>query len=107
MLARLKIDPFLLGLVAMVVLALIWPTPGVSGGALHFDYATTYGVSIVFFLYGLTLSPEKMKDGIMQWKLHICVQLATFVLFPVLVIAWRWLTPPAIAGPGSSPAACC
>ena len=93
MLARLKIDPFLLGLVAMVVLALIWPTPGVSGGALHFDYATTYGVSIVFFLYGLTLSPEKMKDGIMQWKLHICVQLATFVLFPVLVIAWRWLTP--------------
>ena len=34
MLARLKIDPFLLGLVAMVVLALIWPTPGVSGGAL-------------------------------------------------------------------------
>lgn len=93
MFARLNVDPFLVGLVAMVALALIWPTPGISGGVLHFDYATTYGVSIVFFLYGLTLSPQKMKEGVMHWRLHICVQLATFVLFPIIVVAWRWLMP--------------
>jgi solute carrier family 10 (sodium/bile acid cotransporter), member 7 len=90
---KLNIDPFLLGLIAMVALALIWPTPGVSGGVLHFDYATTYGVSIVFFLYGLTLSFEKMKAGIMLWKLHVAVQLATFLLFPAIVLVARWLVP--------------
>ena len=56
-----KFDYFLVGLVLMVALALVWPTPGMSGGPLHFEYVTTYGVSVVFFLYGLTLSPERMQ----------------------------------------------
>lgn len=87
------IDPFLIGLVAMVLLALIFPQPGVSGGPLHFDYATTYGVSIVFFLYGLTLAPSKMKAGLMQWKVHVAVQLATFVIFPLIIIGLRAALP--------------
>lgn len=88
-----KLDYFLIGLVLMVALALIWPTPGVSGGPLHFEYITTYGVSVVFFLYGLMLSPEKMKAGILHWRLHICVQLATFVLFPAIILVARALMP--------------
>lgn len=88
-----KLDYFLIGLVLMVALALIWPTPGVSGGPLHFEYITTYGVSVVFFLYGLMLSPEKMKAGILHWRLHICVQLATFVLFPAIILIARALMP--------------
>jgi sodium/bile acid cotransporter 7 len=88
-----KLDYFLIGLVLMVALALIWPTPGVSGGPLHFEYITTYGVSVVFFLYGLMLSPEKMKAGILHWRLHLCVQFATFVLFPVILLAARALMP--------------
>jgi len=88
-----KLDYFLVGLVLMVALALIWPTPGMSGGPLHFEYVTTYGVSVVFFLYGLMLSPERMKAGVLHWRLHICVQFATFVLFPVLLLAARVLMP--------------
>jgi len=88
-----KFDGFMLGLLAAVVLALIWPTPGVSGGPLHFDLATTYGVSLVFFLYGLTLSPERMRAGMMLWRLHICVQAATFLLFPAIVLLARLLFP--------------
>lgn len=88
-----KLDYFLVGLVLMVLLALVWPTPGMSGGPLHFEYITTYGVSVVFFLYGLTLSPEKMKAGVMHWRLHLCVQFATFVLFPAILLAVRALVP--------------
>lgn len=88
-----KLDYFLVGLVLMVLLALVWPTPGMSGGPLHFEYVTTYGVSVVFFLYGLTLSPEKMKAGVMHWRLHLCVQFATFVLFPAILLAVRALVP--------------
>lgn len=88
-----KLDYFLVGLVLMVLLALVWPTPGMSGGPLHFEYVTTYGVSVVFFLYGLTLSPQKMKAGVMHWRLHLCVQFATFVLFPAILLAVRALVP--------------
>jgi sodium/bile acid cotransporter 7 len=93
MFAKLRLDPFLVGLITMVTLALVLPGPGVSGGPLHFDYATTYGVSIVFFLYGLTLSPRKMLDGILLWKVHVVVQIATFILFPAVVLVWQRAMP--------------
>ncbi|TKC95869.1 bile acid:sodium symporter family protein [Polyangium fumosum] len=80
------IDGFLLALIAVVALALVMPGPGATGGLLHMNEVATYGVAVVFFLYGLTLAPEKMKAGIKHWKLHLCVQLCTFVLFPVVVL---------------------
>jgi sodium/bile acid cotransporter 7 len=80
------IDGFLIALVAIVLLAIVLPGPGASGGVLHMDWIATYGVAGVFFLYGLTLVPEKMKAGFKHWRLHISVQLCTFVLFPIVVL---------------------
>lgn len=83
----MRIDWFLIGLVAVVGLAWLWPEPGATGGFLHIDWVSTYGICIVFFLYGLTLAPEKMRAGIVHWRLHLVVQFGTFVLFPLLVLA--------------------
>jgi sodium/bile acid cotransporter 7 len=44
------------------------------------------GISGIFFFYGLKLSPEKMKQGIANWKLHLLIQLSTFLFFPLLVL---------------------
>lgn len=87
MLAKLNIDKFLLSIVGVVVAAILWPTPGMSGGFLHVEWVASYGISIVFFLYGLTLAPEKMRAGLVKWKVHIVVQAATFGLFPLVVLA--------------------
>jgi sodium/bile acid cotransporter 7 len=84
---RFKIDGFLLSLVVVVAAAMLWPTPGAKGGFLHIDWISTYGVAVVFFLYGLTLAPEKMRKGMTHWRLHLVVQLGTFVLFPIVVLA--------------------
>ncbi|KIL99469.1 Sodium/bile acid symporter family [Paramagnetospirillum magnetotacticum MS-1] len=86
LLARIGIDGFLLGLVSMVGLAWVLPDFGKSGGHLYMDSITVYGVALVFLLYGLTLPPERMKAGLMNWRLHLVVQSSTFVLFPAL--AW-------------------
>lgn len=80
------IDGFLLALVAVVALAVVFPGPGASGGILHMKEVATYGIAVIFFLYGLTLAPEKMKAGVKHWRMHLCVQLCTFVLFPVVVL---------------------
>ncbi|MCK7556731.1 bile acid:sodium symporter [Chitinophaga sedimenti] len=48
-----------------------------------------YGVSLIFFFYGLRLSPAKLKAGLGNWKLHLVVQLSTFLLFPLIVLAVR------------------
>jgi sodium/bile acid cotransporter 7 len=78
-------DGFLLALVAVVTAAVLVPQLGATGGPLHFDQVATYGIAVVFFLYGLTLAPDKLKQGAAHWRLHLTVQLATFVLFPVVV----------------------
>lgn len=84
-LARFGIDAFLIGLVSMVGLAWLLPDLGKSGGLIHLDTVAVYGVALVFLLYGLTLPPERMKAGLLNWRLHLLVQLSTFVLFPVLI----------------------
>lgn len=84
---RLKIDPFLPALAATVALALAWPAPGQTGGILHADAVATYGIGVIFFLYGLTLAPEHLWKSAGKWRVHLVVQLSTFVLFPVVVVA--------------------
>ncbi|MDB6087873.1 MAG: bile acid:sodium symporter [Gammaproteobacteria bacterium] len=81
----IKMDGFLFSLVGVVSLAALWPTPGTTGGFLHTDWLSRYGVTIVFFFYGLTLAPAMMRAGLLRWPVHVVVQLGTFAVFPLLV----------------------
>jgi sodium/bile acid cotransporter 7 len=69
-----------------VAVALAWllPDPGAKGGSLHPEIVNKLGVSLIFFLHGLTLSFASMKAGARNWRLHLLVQLCTFGFFPVL-----------------------
>lgn len=84
---RLKLDPFLPALAATVALALAFPAPGQTGGILHADTVATYGIGVIFFLYGLTLAPEHLWKSAGKWRVHLVVQISTFVLFPAVVVA--------------------
>ncbi|MCF0074563.1 bile acid:sodium symporter [Dyadobacter sp. CY261] len=83
------LDGFMLALLSMIVLAWLWPTPGMQDSPLHLSTVSTYAVSVIFFFYGLRLSPEKLKAGLVNWRLHVMVHLSTFVLFPVLALAFK------------------
>ncbi|UYQ91368.1 bile acid:sodium symporter [Chitinophaga horti] len=85
------LDAFVLLLIGVIVLARIWPQPGVGDGAWDLPALAGYGVSLIFFFYGLKLSPEKLRSGLRNWKLHIVVQLSTFLLFPLIVLGARAL----------------
>jgi sodium/bile acid cotransporter 7 len=88
--ARFGFDAFLLTLLGLIVLAYLWPDIGKEDGPLPLAEVTTYGVALIFFFYGLRLSPEKLKAGLGEWRLHLVVQTTTFLLFPLLVLlAWR------------------
>lgn len=67
-----------------VALAWVFPDAGAKGGALHPELINKFGVSLIFFLHGLTLSFAALLAGTKQWRVHALVQGATFVLFPLL-----------------------
>ncbi len=81
---KIKLDWFLTGMFAAIVLAAILPGPGAEGGVLQPALLTKLGIALIFFLNGAVLSFKAMKDGISRWKLHLIIQVSTFVLFPAL-----------------------
>lgn len=81
-----KIDSFVLAIIVTVFFAWLFPVWGGSKSPLPLGTIGSIGVSLIFFFYGLKLSPEKIKTGLKNWKLHVLVQLSTFLLFPCLVL---------------------
>jgi sodium/bile acid cotransporter 7 len=83
-LSRVGLNAFFFCILLMVLLAWLFPELGSEHSALPLTQITKYGVSIIFFFYGLKLSLEKLRTGLRNWKLHIVIQLTTFILFPCI-----------------------
>ena len=85
---KIKIDPFVLSILIVVLLAYLFPEFGGESGPLPLGAIGSIGISLIFFFYGLKLSPEKMKAGLKNWKLHLLVQTCTFLVFPLIVLCF-------------------
>lgn len=91
-------DSFLIGMVSAVILASFFPWVGKSGGLLHADVLADYGIAAVFFLHGMGIPTEKLRAGLVRWRLHLLVQSFTFLIFPLLGLllyfsVGHWLPP--------------
>lgn len=76
---------FLIGLCAVIVLAFWRPEWGGGGErGLPVDLLRPAGVFLIFFNQGLGLSREALCRGAGNWRLHLCVQSAVFLLVPLL-----------------------
>src|SRR5690554_2107081 len=85
-LARAGINGFFFLLIFSILLAWLFPEWGMEESMIPFDEVTYYGVAVIFFFYGIKLSPESLKLGLSNWKLHLLIQATTFVIFPVLIL---------------------
>lgn len=93
-LKKVGLNGFFFALLGMILLARLFPFYGTSESPLPLSIITQYGVALIFFFYGLKLSPEKLRAGLANWRLHILIQTTTFILFPL--IAWGIFT---VTGP--------
>ncbi|RYF94737.1 MAG: bile acid:sodium symporter [Caulobacteraceae bacterium] len=78
----LRIDPYMIALLAVVVLASLLPARGAAAEAL--SPATKGVVALLFFLHGAKLSREAVIAGATHWRLHLAVLAVSFVAFPLL-----------------------
>jgi sodium/bile acid cotransporter 7 len=89
LLDRLRIDPYIMLLIGMVLLATVLPCRGMAAHAM--GYVTNFAIGLLFFLYGARLSSETVVQGITNWRLQLIVLFSTFVLFPALGLLFGWL----------------
>ncbi|MFI1917298.1 bile acid:sodium symporter family protein [Nocardia sp. NPDC020380] len=91
LLAKLRIDAFMLGILATVALAAVLPARGTAADVL--DWAVKIAIAVLFLLYGARLEPREALNGLRHWRLHSVVLLTTFVIFPLIGLALRLLVP--------------
>lgn len=79
----MKFNGFIAALLVAILVAWIFPQ---GPELLPLKTITDIGIGFIFFFYGLKLSPEEFKRGFYNYKVHILVQVTTFVLFPLLAL---------------------
>ena len=83
---RIIPDGFIAGIIGMIILARLIPGIGSKGSLIELSWLIKGGIALLFFFYGLKLSPEKLKEDLSNWRLHVLIQLITFLVFPVLLL---------------------
>lgn len=86
---RLSIDPLSVGVLLMMVLGLVIPTTPEVRAVL--DEAQDYAIMLLFLLYGARLPTTEVIDGLKNWKLQGSIALTTFVIFPLISLAFPML----------------
>lgn len=91
MLARAGLDWFIIALLSVIGLAKLWPQPGIQQGLFSLSSLATYGVSLIFFFYGLKLNFDQLREGLRNYRLHLLIHLTTFIVFPAIILPLRSL----------------
>ncbi len=83
---KVGINGFLLGIFASIFFAYLLPEFGSSESYVPWKPIINIGIALVFFFYGVKLDPTQLKKGLKNWRLHLLIQAATYLLFPGLVL---------------------
>lgn len=86
-LKKIGIEPFIIALASAIFLAWLDPDIGRAREPVGVGDIANWGVSVIFFFYGMRLSKEKLLNGLKNVRLHFLVHFSTFVLFPCVVLA--------------------
>lgn len=82
----LRPDGFVSCLALAMLLAYLTPSFGSARGMFSIHCAADLGVLLIFFFYGVGMSPGSLRDGLSNWRLHWLVPLSTFLIFPLVVL---------------------
>uniref|UniRef100_G3Q413 Sodium/bile acid cotransporter n=1 Tax=Gasterosteus aculeatus aculeatus TaxID=481459 RepID=G3Q413_GASAC len=86
LLAAVRREWFIIGIVLVILSAKLQPSVGVRGGPLKPEISVAYvAVSLIFFNSGLSLKTEELTSALLHVRLHLFVQTFTLVFFPLAV----------------------
>ncbi len=86
-----RVDKFILAITIAAIVGSIFPATGSAAPVA--DWAVKILIAVLFFLYGARLKPTEVIAGLKHWRLHSVILGFTFVIFPMIGLSLRWLTP--------------
>lgn len=82
LLRRLRLDPYIVAIMAMVAVAAVMPARGAGKDVL--DLVVHAAIALLFFIYGAKISPQAIWAGVTHWRLQGLVFGTTFIVFPII-----------------------
>ena len=77
---------FLLGLILVIGLAYLFPDVGKTGGYIRAEWSVKWGcVMFIFLLSGLSLRTKQLGKELLRIRLHLFIQIFSFVVIPFSV----------------------
>ncbi len=92
-LKKVGINGFLLGLFGAIFCGWLFPSFGATGSPMPWKQIINVGIGLVFFFYGIKLDPNQLLSGLKNWRLHLLIQLTTFLIFPLVVLGLVEIAP--------------
>ncbi|PYH45620.1 uncharacterized protein BP01DRAFT_382642 [Aspergillus saccharolyticus JOP 1030-1] len=78
----------LIGIGVVCVLAYYFPNVAKNGGIIRSEYSILYGaMALIFLISGLSVPREKLFRHLLNWRLHVLVQVSSFLFIPALMLA--------------------
>ncbi|KAL2851593.1 putative sodium bile acid cotransporter [Aspergillus pseudoustus] len=78
----------IIGIGIACLLAYLFPNVAKHGGIIRSEYSVLYGaVAVVFLISGLSIPQEKLIRQLFNWRLHLLVQVTSFLFVPAVVLA--------------------
>ena len=87
-LTTIGFDGFLLMLALVIILAYLFPSTGIAKEPVSLEQIANYGLTLIFFFYGLRLNPKSLYADLKNWRMHLIIQFTTFIVFPVII---KWV----------------
>lgn len=78
-------DPFILGILAALLVGLLWPAPEAFRGVI--DKLGDVMVAVLFLLYGMRLRTGEVMRGLTNVRVQGLIFAATYLVFPILGLA--------------------
>ncbi|GMK56325.1 hypothetical protein CspeluHIS016_0301650 [Cutaneotrichosporon spelunceum] len=73
----------------LIALAYAFPRVGMTGGAVRAEYTVTWGgVALIFFIAGLSLSLDALKNGLPHIQAHAVCSVFTYLVAPALALGF-------------------
>ena len=90
---KLPLDPFLTGIFLVLFLAWQFPDIASNSGQLPAKSLATLAVMGIFYIQGLSLNPEHLRNAAANWRLHLLIQSFIYVAYPLISILLLIIAP--------------
>jgi len=87
-LRKIGAEPFVMMIGVAIFLAWLNPSAGAAQVlGINLGDVATWGVAGIFLFYGMRLDRKKLSAGLSNIRLHVLIHCATFIMFPLIVLA--------------------